>query len=145
MDYGPSYRSLRSEFSDVIKNFFDDFFYGRNGSIKNSVTFKIPNKFTYRTKNYFSNPSQSEIYKNTYPKNLGRSNVRKTCIGWKRTRLYGQKLFQVSATVATLGEPTFHTFPYTNLGEPLTIFVPRASWRPEYGNQEALGTQDLKS
>ena len=33
----------------------------------------------------------------------------------------------------------------TKRGEPSTILVPRASWRPEYEDQEALGTQDLKS
>ena len=55
--------------SDVIINIFDDFFQ-KTGSIKNSVTFKIPNKFTCRTENHFSNPSQSEICKNTYPKIL---------------------------------------------------------------------------
>ena len=42
----------------------------KTGSIKNSVTFKIPNKFTCRTENHFSNPSQSEIYKNKYEKLL---------------------------------------------------------------------------
>ena len=46
-------RSLRSESSDVIINFFDDFFQ-KTESINNSVTFKIPNKFTSRTENYFS-------------------------------------------------------------------------------------------
>ena len=42
----------------------------KTGSIENSVKFKISNKFTCRTVNHFSNPSQREIYKNKYGKLL---------------------------------------------------------------------------
>ena len=122
-----SNRSLRSEFSRVIINFFDDFFQ-KTGSIKNSVTFKIPNKFSCRTENHFSNPSQSVICKNAYPKILEGLMLGIHASAEKRP-VYMKKSCPVllHRLHKLPGASQLFIHFLTKRGEPSTILVPKAS------------------